>query len=131
MNTKNILVTALLVSVAGLSAVSISASADDNVAPGKTRAEVQAELIQAHSGNWSPANDEGFNPQAYVSTRKRAEVKAELLKARASGWHTKKENDSFTQKSAGGGRTRAEVQAELLQARAQEAASGHHVYPEN
>jgi hypothetical protein len=130
MNTKNILVAALLVSAAGLSAVSISASADDNVAQGKTRAEVKAELIQAHSGNWSPADDEGFNPQPFVSTRTRAEVKTELLQARANGWHTKRDDQYLTEQPSAGTRTRADVKAELLQARAEDAASGRHSNPE-
>ena len=131
MNTKNILVATLLVSAAVLSAVSIVASANDNVSQGKTRAEVQAELIQAHSGNWIPLNEEILNSQTTASTRTRAEVHNELLQALASGWHTKKESDGSSRNAAGGGRTRAEVQAELLQARAQEDTSGHHVYREN
>ena len=45
MNIKNIVVAALIAS-AGLSAVSVSAFAEDQVPQGKTRAEVKAELAQ-------------------------------------------------------------------------------------
>jgi hypothetical protein len=131
MNTKNILVAALLVSAAGLSAFSISASADDNVAQGKTRAEVKAELIQAHSGNWSPADDESYTPQPFVSTKTRAQVKAELVQARANGWRIERDDDYPVSQPFVSTRTRADVKAELVQARAQQAASGQHDNPEN
>jgi hypothetical protein len=82
MNTKNILVAALLVSAAGLSAVSVAASADN--VPGKTRAEVKAELIQARANGWHSKRDDQYLTEApQAGTRTRAEVKAELLQARA------------------------------------------------
>jgi hypothetical protein len=133
MKSRNMLVAAILVSAAGLSAFSINASADSSVAPGKTRAEVNAELAQARADGWNPMNDEEYVRQVpFKSTKTRAQVKAELLEARQNGWTPAADDDArYTVvppfKST---RTRAEVKAELVQARAQEAVSGHHVSSE-
>jgi hypothetical protein len=131
MKTKNMLVAAVLFSAAGLTAFSINASASD-VATGKTRAQVNAELTQARADGWNPMNDEEYVHQVpFKSTKTRAQVKAELIQARQDGWTPSDDDERFTVvppfKST---RTRAEVKAELVQARAQEAASGQHVSPE-
>jgi hypothetical protein len=81
MKTKNMLVAAILVSSAGLTAFSINASANSDVPAGKTRAEVKAELIQARADGWKPSGEEYESdfPTTVKSTKTRAQVKAELI----------------------------------------------------
>jgi hypothetical protein len=131
MKTKNMLVAAVLVSAAGLSAFSISASANDTTG-GKTRAQVRAELVQARADGFEPSSEapEVFYKQPAKSTVTRAQVKAELMQARAEGFQLSSEEPEIFAKPVQSTKTRAQVKAELLQARAEEAASGHHVSPE-
>jgi hypothetical protein len=133
MKTKNMLVAAVLISAAGLSAFSISASADET-ATGKTRAQVRAELIQARAAGFNP-NSEALDvyypqPTQSQSTVTRAQVRAELIQARAAGFDPSSEEPEIFGKPFHSTRTRAEVKAELVQARAQEAATGQHFSPE-
>jgi hypothetical protein len=133
MKTKNMLVAALLVSAAGLSAFSISASANTDTTSGKTRAQVRAELVQARADGFQPNSEapEVFYKAPAQSGKTRAQVRAELIQARAEGFQPSSEApEVYSKPVVQAGKTRAQVRAELLQARAEEAASGHHVSPE-
>lgn len=132
MKTNKLFAAAVLASAAGLTAFSINASAASaNDAPGKTRAQVRAELIQARADGFEPNSEapEIYYKEPAKSTLTRAQVKAELAQARQSGWRVSDEDNQpvVPFKST---KTRAQVKAELLQARAEEAASGHHPSPE-
>ena len=85
MNTKQFLISSLIV-VAGTVATA-SARADGAFAP-TTRADVQAQVLQARAaGELRPAG-EAAEPMAYrfgPSTRSRADVRAEVVTARLQG----------------------------------------------
>ena len=133
MKTNNLFAAAVLVSAAGLTAFSINASAASSTdAPGKTRAQVRAELIQARADGFEPNSEapEIFYKAPAKSTVTRAQVKAELLQARADGFEPSSEAPEIFYKAPPSTKTRAQVKAELLAARAEEAASGHHPSPE-
>ena len=76
MNLKHIAASVSLLAVAGV------ALADS----GKTRAEVQAEVIQARAAGQLDTNDATFPViPAVASTLTRAQVQAQVLQARAAG----------------------------------------------
>lgn len=135
MKTKNMLVAAVLLSSAGLTAFSVNASAASTSvdASGKTRTQVRAELIQARADGFQPSSEapEIFYKEPARSGKTRAQVKAELIQARADGFQPSSEApEIFYKEPVQSGKTRAQVKAELLQARAEEAASKHHPSPE-
>jgi len=131
MKTKNMLVAAVLLSAAGLTAFSIDASADSDVTSGKTRAEVKAELAQARADGWRPYREEDdFLQLPIKSTKTRAQVKAELIQARQNGWNPSDYDNTSFAPPVKSTITRAEVKAELLRAKAEEA-SGRHITPDN
>ena len=126
MNAKNLVVTAALIA-AGFS---FAGSANADATPGKTRAEVRAELIQANKdGNTFPNDDAFPTQQPFVSTRTRAEVKAELLQARADGTLFPNDEAFPTDQKFVSTKTRAQVKAELLQARADGVLPNDENYP--
>jgi phosphate-selective porin len=102
MNTK-------LTSIAiALIATSATAFAADTSVPGKTRAEVRAELEQAYAQGQLNQNAEFVDYPATVSTKSR-QVRAEAQKP----------STPSVEQSSTSGKTRAEVRAELEQAYAQ------------
>ncbi len=103
MNTK-------LTSIAiALIATSATAFAVDTSVPGKTRAEVRAELEQAYAQGQLNQNAEFVDYPATASTKSRQQVLAEAQKP----------STPSVEQSGTSGKTRAEVRAELEQAYAQ------------
>ncbi|GBU15407.1 hypothetical protein AwPolaro_07850 [Polaromonas sp.] len=88
-----------------------------------TRAQVQAELLQAQkNGAWRATLDDHDYPtiQAVGTPKTRAEVQAELAQAQKSGhWSSSLDDHSYpTIQAVGTPKTRAEVKIELDKARA-------------
>lgn len=110
MNTK-------MTSIAiALIATSAAAFAADDTLPGKTRAEVRAELAQARTQGSLAQNTEFVEFTNVPSTRTRAQVRAELEQAPTQAVT---QTEYVEPPRVAFGKTRAEVRAELEQAYAQ------------
>lgn len=110
MNTKQLFV-ALSLIAAGTGAFAAET--------GKTRAEVQAELVQARAdSSYIVGGSEyvAFTNTPGTSTKTRAEVQAELTQAREQGLLTTRDSDYPAQPSIQSARSRADVKAEAIQA---------------
>jgi hypothetical protein len=134
MKTNKMLVAAMLVSAAGLTTFSVTASAGTNAdASGKTRAQVRAELIQARADGFQPSSEapEIYYKEPVQSGKTRAQVKTELIQARADGFQPSSEApEIFYKEPVQSGKTRAQVRAELMQSIVEDAALKHHPSPE-
>jgi len=109
MNIKHIVASVSLLAVAGF------ALADT----GKTRAEVQAEVVQARAAGLLDTNDATFPViPAVASTLTRAQVQAQVAQARAAGQLDVSDATYPVVASTAGTVNRADVRAQVLQARA-------------
>jgi len=109
MNLKHIVASVSLLAVAGF------AMADS----GKTRAEVQAEVVQARAAGLLDTNDATFPViPAVASTLTRAQVQAQVVQARAAGQLDTSDAAYPVIASSGAAASRADVRAQVLQARA-------------
>ena len=109
MKLKTILASVSLLALAG------AAMADT----GKTRAEVEAEVIQARAAGTLDVNDTNYPPSAPATSHlTRAEVQAQVLQARADGTLDQQTDPDYPRLVLAPSKlTRAQVQAELVQAR--------------
>jgi len=109
MKLKHIVASVSLLAVAGF------AMADS----GKSRAEVQAEVVQARAAGLLDTNDATFPViPAVASTLTRAQVQAQVVQARAAGQLDTSDASYPLIASSGAAASRADVRAQVLQARA-------------
>lgn len=109
MNLKHIVASVSLLAIAGV------AMADS----GKTRAQVQAEVIQARAAGQLDTNDATYPVIPKVaSTLTRAQVQAQVAQARAAGQLDTNDATYPIIASTAAPVSRAEIRAEVLQARA-------------
>jgi len=109
MNIKHLAAAAALMTAAGF------ALADGDV----TRAQVQAELVQARAAGLLDTNDATFPViPAVASTLTRAQVQAQVVQARAAGQLDISDATYPVIASSGAAASRADVRAQVLQARA-------------
>lgn len=87
--------------------------------PGKTRAQVRAELAAARAAGQIPSGDLDYPPPAPAASHKtRAQVRAELARARAAGEMSSGDLDYPPERPPATRKTRAQVRAELEAAKA-------------
>jgi predicted RNase H-like HicB family nuclease len=126
MKTKSLMIALMLAAASGSVLAEGDATApfdsaptfSQAAAPGKTRAQVIAELKQARAEGMLSTGDYDYPKQRpFVSTKTRADVVAELKQAQAQGLANVSDADYPKLPQVASTKTRAQVQSELAQSR--------------